>query len=315
MMSKGVVTVTLNPALDMTGAMGELQAGAVNLIQSSNLNPGGKGINVAKVLAELGTSVTVTGFLGEENQDPFEQLFDAKGITDKFIRVPGSSRINVKLVEESGRVTDLNFPGVTVSEEDIAAMEHMLVTLAETNDLFVIAGSLPKGISPQKLASWIQYLKRKGKKVVFDSSNAALAEGLKAGPWLVKPNDEELSHWAGKPLNTEQALREAGEKLAETGIENVVISRGADGVLWLREGTWYASKPPKMRVVSTVGAGDTLVAGMCWSELNQWPQERALGFSTALSALAVTQVNVGVEDIADVELLQTEINVTQLNKN
>lgn len=314
MTNKGVVTVTLNPALDMTGTMDELQAGSVNLIQSSNLNPGGKGINVAKVLAELGAKVTVTGFLGEENQELFEHLFELKRITDRFIRVPGASRINVKLVEGSGRVTDLNFPGVTVSPENIAAMEDTLMALAETNDVFVIAGSLPKGISPQTLASWIQRLKEKGKKVAFDSSNAALAEGLKASPWLVKPNDEELSLWAGELLNTEQALRKAGEKLAATGIENVVISRGADGVLWLREGKWYASQPPQMQVVSTVGAGDTLVAGMCWSELNNWDRERALTFSTALSALAVTQVNVGVENIAHVESLQAEINVTQINE-
>ncbi|KXF79785.1 1-phosphofructokinase [Enterovibrio coralii] len=315
MNTRGVVTVTLNPALDMTGAMGELKPGLVNLIGSSNLNPGGKGVNVAKVLAELGAKVTVTGFLGDENQDPFAHLFEQKGITDRFVRVAGASRINVKLVEESGRVTDLNFPGVTVCDEDLDAFEATLNELAEENDLFVIAGSLPGGVSPAMLASWIEMLRAKGKKVLFDSSNAALAEGLKVAPWLVKPNDEELSQWAGKELESESDLLATGEALAQTGIDNVVISRGAEGVLWLRDGQWLQSQPPRMQVVSTVGAGDTLVAGMCWAELNQWDRDASLSFATALSALAVTQVNVGVEDITDVEALQREINVKQLKQD
>lgn len=315
MTAKRIVTVTLNPALDMTGAMGELKPGAVNLIQRSNLNPGGKGVNVAKVLAELGAEVSVTGFLGDDNQDPFAHLFEQKGIEDRFVRVHGASRINVKLVEETGRVTDLNFPGVEVSEQNIAALEETLLSLAENHDLFVIAGSLPGGLSPARLADWIAMLREKGKKVFFDSSNAALKAGLKACPSLVKPNDEELSQWAERHLTTKEELLQAGRELQATGIENIVISRGAEGVLWLKDGVWMASQPPRMTVVSTVGAGDTLVAGMCWAEVNEWDRETSLSFATALSALAVTQVNVGVDDIAQVEALQREISVKQINDN
>ncbi|OEE62240.1 1-phosphofructokinase [Enterovibrio norvegicus FF-454] len=315
MKNNGVVTVTLNPALDMTGSMGTLKAGFVNLINSSNLNPGGKGVNVAKVLAELGAKVTVTGFLGDDNQDPFAHLFEQLGIEDRFIRVSGASRINVKLVEDTGRVTDLNFPGVTVDLASLQAFENTLFELAKTNDLFVIAGSLPVGVTPAHLHGWIAALREKGKKVFFDSSNAALVEGLKASPWLVKPNDEELSQWAGRELNDYQSLLDAGSALAATGIQNVVISRGADGVLWCSEGEWFASQPPRMEVVSTVGAGDTLVAGLCWAELNQWEKEQSLSFATALSALAVTQINVGVSDIYQVEALQNEISVKQLQAN
>ncbi|WP_028025639.1 1-phosphofructokinase [Enterovibrio calviensis] len=313
MNSNGVVTVTLNPALDMTGSMGTLKAGFVNLIDASNLNPGGKGVNVAKVLAELGANVTVTGFLGAENQDPFAHLFEQLGVNDQFIRVEGASRINVKLVEDTGRVTDLNFPGVTVDSAALHAFENTLFELAETNDLFVIAGSLPVGVTPEHLHGWISALREKGKKVFFDSSNAALVEGLKASPWLVKPNDEELSQWAGRELTDYQSLLDAGAALAATGIQNVVISRGADGVLWCCEGEWLASQPPKMEVVSTVGAGDTLVAGMCWAELNQWTKEASLRFATALSALAVTQINVGVSDINQVTAIQNEICIESLS--
>jgi len=110
-----VVTVTLNPALDLTGHLQILTKGAVNQVQHCALEPAGKGVNVAKVLAELGAEVTATGFLGIENQAPFCQLFERSNIQDKFIRVQGATRINVKLVESSSQVSDINFPGVSVT--------------------------------------------------------------------------------------------------------------------------------------------------------------------------------------------------------
>lgn len=308
-----LVTVTLNPALDMTGSMEELRLGAVNVIEKSAMNPGGKGVNVAKILAELGAKVTVTGFLGDENQDPFVHLFAQKQIEDKFVRIAGASRINVKVVEQQGQVTDLNFPGIAVTEDEIKALEDTVFALAKSHEIFVIAGSVPKGMAPERLNAWITALGAQGKKVFFDSSNAALEEGLKAKPWLVKPNDEELSQWAGFPLDGQQALLKAGMQLSETGIKNVVISRGAQGVLWLKEGEVFAACPPKMHVVSTVGAGDTLVAGFCWAQLNAWSEDKTLSFATALSALAVTQINVGVDDIEKVTQLQAQIVVKKLN--
>ena len=140
-----VVTVTLNPALDLTGSLNVLQTGSVNLLDTGSLHPAGKGINVAKVLAELGAEVTVTGLLGADNQDAFVQLFASRNITDKFIRVQGASRINVKIVEKSGQVSDLNFPGVAVTKDEIKQFEQTLFALAKSHDVFVIAGSLPQG--------------------------------------------------------------------------------------------------------------------------------------------------------------------------
>ncbi len=127
-----VVTVTLNPALDLTGNLDLLTAGTVNLVEKGSLHPAGKGVNVAKVLAELGADVTVTGLLGADNQEPFCQLFETLGVTDRFVRVNGASRINVKLVEASGQVSDINFPGVAVSEQDIKPFEQTLFALAES---------------------------------------------------------------------------------------------------------------------------------------------------------------------------------------
>lgn len=307
-----VVTVTLNPALDLTGSLEAFSAGMVNVVDKGSLHPAGKGVNVAKVLADLGAQVTVTGLLGADNQEPFCQLFEHINAQDCFVRVKGASRINVKLVEKTGRVSDINFPGVTVSQEDISRFESTLFELAKSHDVFVIAGSLPIGISPELCAQWVEQLQAKGKRVLFDSSKAALAAGLAVSPWLVKPNDEELAEWAGKELKTEAEISSSAEGLVQQGVTNVVVSLGAKGVMWLNQEGWLRASPPKMNIVSTVGAGDTLVAGMCWGHVNQWTKEDTLRFATALSALAVVQVGVGVEDINDVMVMAEKIDVSAI---
>ena len=119
MKTSKVVTVTLNPALDLTGHLPSIYPGGVSLVDEGSLHAAGKGVNVAKVLSELGAEVTVTGFLGTDNQEMFCQLFEQIGATDKFVRVPGSTRINVKLVEQSGSVSDINFPGVEVTPQAV----------------------------------------------------------------------------------------------------------------------------------------------------------------------------------------------------
>jgi len=308
-MTKKVVTITLNPALDLTGSLNSLNVGTVSLVNEGSLHAAGKGVNVAKVLSELGAEVTVTGFLGRDNQEMFCQLFEEMGAKDEFIRINGSTRINVKLVETNGEVSDINFPGVSVSEADIAAFEETLTRLAVDHDYFVLAGSLPKGISPSLCASWIEKLHSLGKKVLFDSSRDALTAGLDAHPWLIKPNDEELSQFVGRELATPQECREAAAELAEKGIENIVVSMGANGTMWLNQGQWLHAKPPRMNVVSTVGAGDTLVAGLCWGHMQNMDKESLITFATALSALAVTQVGVGVTSESEITTLQKQVQL------
>ena len=306
-----VVTVTLNPALDLNGSLNQLVTGSVNLIESASLHPAGKGINVAKVLAELGAQVTVTGFLGAANQATFTQLFDSLNINDQFVRVAGETRINVKIVEDSGQVSEINFPGINVTEQHLQAFEDKLVELADTHDIFVIAGSLPQGLAPERCANWITALQKIGKKVFFDSSNAALLAGVKRNPYLIKPNDHELSILIDTPLISANNIRQAAQKLQQQGCENVVISLGEKGALWVDQDGWITSQPPVMPVVSTVGAGDTMVAGLCWGELQQWPKLKTLRFATALAALAVSQVGVGVSDINAVLAIQENVQTKQ----
>lgn len=309
------VTITLNPALDLTGSVEALKVGSVSLVKQSNLHAAGKGVNVAKVLSDLGADVTVTGFLGKDNPELFHQLFAEIDVKDEFIEVEGSTRINVKLVESNGEVSDINFPGVQVTAEDIARFEDTLFRLAETHDYFVLAGSLPGGVTPELCAAWIEKLHQLGKKVLFDSSKAALSAGIDAHPWLIKPNDEELSDFVGQHLETPEQCQQAAQSLADKGIENIVVSMGANGVMWLNQGEWLRAQPPRMNVISTVGAGDTLVAGLCWGHMQVMPKNELLRFATALSALAVSQVGVGLTSQEELENIKLQTQVSELNSN
>ncbi len=225
-MTKKVVTITLNPALDLTGSVNQLNVGSVSLVGQSSLHAAGKGVNVAKVLSELGAQVTVTGFLGRDNQELFCQLFEQLGVQDAFIRIVGATRINVKLVEQNGAVSDINFPGIQVTKADIEAFEATLQRLAQDHDYFVLAGSLPQGISPQRCAGWIAQLRSMNKKVLFDSSRDALLAGLDAKPWLIKPNDEELSQWCGRELTTLTDCQQAAAELAQNRLKTLLFRWG-----------------------------------------------------------------------------------------
>ena len=309
-----IATVTLNPAFDLVGRLARIEIGEVNTVETLGLYPAGKGINVAKVLADLGAKLSVTGFLGEENQGDFVQAFAQNGVEDKFYRIAGKTRINVKITETEADVTDLNFLGFEISEQDWEAFTHQSQTWESQYDLVAVCGSLPSGVTPEQFAAWLESLHQQGLKVVLDSSNAALTAGLTAHPWLVKPNRRELEVWAGRSLHTIEEVIEAAEQLRSHGIENVIISMGEKGSVWLNsEGVLQAQPPRCENVVSTVGAGDSMVAGLIYGFSQGWSKKKTLSFASATSALAVSQSNVGISDKQALEQILAQVKLTNLS--
>lgn len=304
-----ILTLTLNPALDVTVSLDALCIGAVNRASAQHSHAAGKGLNVAQVLADLGHSLTVSGFLGVDNLGPFEGLMQRRGFVDGFIRVPGETRSNIKLVENGGQVTDLNGPGPVVDEAARQALLDRLDQLAPGHDAVVVAGSLPRGVSPEWLQALVMRLKGMGLKVAFDSSGAALDAGLRALPWLVKPNTEELGEVVGKPLHGFAEQREAAQALIERGIEHVVVSQGEQGVNWFCRGAVLNALPPQVTVASTVGAGDSLLAGMVHGLLAGEPAPQTLRRATAIAAQAVSQIGFGINDRAQLAHFETQVRI------
>lgn len=308
-----ILTLTLNPALDLTVRLQSLQPGALNRSLGQSSHAAGKGLNVAQVLADLGHKVTVGGFLGAANAGPFEALFARRGFIDAFIRVPGETRSNIKLAEQDGRITDLNGPGPQVEARHQAELLEQLEQIAAGHDAVVVAGSLPQGVSPEWFAGLLRRLKALGLPLVLDSSGAALRAGLAVGPWLIKPNAEELAEACELQSEAGAELHAAALRLRAQGVEHVLLSRGAEGVSWFGPDIALQAQPPRVEVVSTVGAGDSLLAATLHGLLAGWPAERSLRLATAIAAQAVTQIGFGIHDREQLARLEAGVTVAPLN--
>lgn len=311
-----VLCITLNPALDLAFNLEALVLGSVNRPNSAQLEAAGKGVNVARVLAGLGHQVTVSGFLGSENDAPFALAFQQLGVTDAFVRVPGNTRINAKLAEQSGRVTDINGPGMPI---EAVYLEALIATLdaelagATPPQAIVMSGSLPPGLSLADFSQLLKHLNASGVPLWVDTSGPALTTAIATHPAGVKPNETELAEWAGEEMTSAASRLSAAKRLQKSGVEHALISAGGEGVLWVNaQGAWHAT-PPKVVATNTVCAGDTFVAGMLHGLLNQHDEEQTLLFATALSADAVRHVGVGNPNAADFDSLLQHTRVRRLD--
>lgn len=287
---KGVVTVTLNPAVDQTLDVPGFTAGAVNRAVAETRTAGGKGINVAAFLSGGPVPVTATGFLGEDNAAVFEALFRRRHIHDHCLRVPGSSRVNVKVVDREGRsVTDINLPGLEVRAESWRALLGTVDGLAASNGTFVLAGSVPAGVPETAYAELTAHLRARGAFVAVDASGAPLRHAVAARPDMIKPdmikpNVHELSDLLGRPLATREEVMAAARELCRTGIALVVVSMGAGGAVFVEGGRALLAVPPPVTVASTVGAGDAMVAGVLAARLEGGDLEACARRGTAFAA-------------------------------
>ena len=283
-----IATVTLNPAIDQTVRVDGFQTNTVNRGQTMHFDAGGKGVNVASFLADDGHATAVTGFLGQENADIFEQLFARKRIDDRFVRIPGRTRIGVKIVDEAKQqTTDINMPGLHPSPEAMNTLLETIERLAASYDWFALSGNLPPGVPTTIYATIISQLKRHGKQVVLDTSGQALREGVRAGPTVVKPNVDELQHLTGQLLPDEAAIEQAARQLLGD-IRLVVISMGERGALFVDAATTLIATPPPVLVKSTVGAGDAMVAGLIAGQVQGLSLPDCARLATAFSLGAIT---------------------------
>jgi 1-phosphofructokinase len=315
-----ILTVTPNAAIDQTLEVEGFAAGAVNRVLSSRIDAGGKGINVASILGDLQLSVTVTGFLGARNAAIFEEHFAAKGLVDRFVRVPGSTRTGIKIVDAKTReTTDLNFPGVAVQPEAVAQLRQTVEELTIAGGWQVLSGSLPQGLGAEFYHGLIQAIHTRCGHVLLDTSGEPLRRAIQtapdeARPEIIKPNLAELEELIGRPVrNIAQALT-AADTLLIGATRLVVVSMGAEGALFVDRQSALVARPPRVPVVSTVGAGDAMVAGIVWSLLQGLDLTHLARWSTAFGAYAVTRCGAGIEMDA-VQALMEQVTVSALEPN
>jgi 1-phosphofructokinase len=286
-----VVTITANPALDHTVWVPGFRAGEVNRVERDQLTPGGKGVNVATVLAALGVPSTVSGFLGADNAALFERFFTARGLMDRFVRLPGLTRTGIKIIDDAaGATTDVNFPGLAIDDAAVSALVEQVAAVAAGAKWVALCGSLPPGAPADLYRRLADAARAAGASVALDTSGPALAEGLAGRPTLAKPNRAELEELVGRTLRGTDDLLDSADELRAAGVGTVIVSLGADGALFVDEGGAVVARPPDVRVVSTVGAGDDMVAGTIAATVRGLSLAETASLATACSVVAIAQV-------------------------
>ncbi|WP_433919003.1 1-phosphofructokinase family hexose kinase [Streptomyces canus] len=302
-----ILTVTLNTALDITYRVRSLRPHTSHRVTEVIERPGGKGLNVARVLAALGHQVTVTGFTGgATGRMVQDRLTAVPGLVDALVPVTGPTRRTIAVVdEESGDTTQLNEPGPTVTSAEWSAFQEAYEDLVPSVSAVALCGSLPPGLPVGAYAGLIRTAKAAGVPVLLDTSGEALRRGVAARPDILKPNADELSELTGshEPLRAAQDARRRGAL-------TVVASLGTRGLLAATpEGRWSATPPARVHGNPT-GAGDSLVAGLLSGLVDQLPWPDRLTRAVALSAATVLAPVAGEFDRAAYEDLLGRVTVT-----
>lgn len=301
-----IVTVTMNPAIDKTVLLGTFLRGGLNRIEDMILDAGGKGINVSKTIKALGGQSIATGFVGGNNGEAMIQMLRNDGVETDFVVIEGETRVNTKIAETDGTVTELNEAGPYVTNEKQECLIQKLMQYANEDTWFVLSGSVPASVPKTIYRDIIQAVHTKGAKVFLDADGELFEHALAAKPDVVKPNRVELEKYIGaKHSLSKDELINAGESLLEQGIETVIISLGHEGAFFLMKGLTLTCPAIATRVHSTVGAGDALVAAFTYG------RDRGedlvgcakLGIATSAGAVATEGTKPPTREIVD-ELLQ-----------
>lgn len=308
-----IVTVTMNPAIDKTAELDQLERGSLNRLSNCLTDIGGKGINVSKTIKAMGGETIATGFCGGSTGKLIEETLDSMGIRNDFVHITNETRVNLKLVEKVGLVTELNEPGPLVTPEELKELRDKLLSYAKEDTLFVFAGSIPRGIEKDIYLELIPLVKEQGAKVFLDADGELFASGLEGHPDYIKPNRKELEGYYNKDYRaTEEELLVMGKDLLKKGSSLIAISLGQMGALFLTAEKIVKCPGLKVAAHSTVGAGDAMVAALSYSLDKKEALEESIKLAVAASAGAVTTQGTKPPTRELIEELKGKVELIQL---
>lgn len=299
-----IYTVTFNPAIDYVVQMDDLQLGAINRNRNEAVYFGGKGINVSGILQELDQPTVALGFVAGFTGDGLEKGLQEAGLRTDFIHVQqGMTRINVKI--KAGEETEINGIGPVITAGDMEKLYAQLDQLKK-GDILVLSGSIPSCLESDTYERIMAYMQGREVEMVVDATGRLLMNVLKYRPFLIKPNNIELSEIFGEELSTDAQLVSCGKRLQEMGARNVLISLAGDGAMLLDEnGQVHRIGCPKGKVVNSVGAGDSMVAGFLAGWLQTGDYSHALKLGTA--AGSATAFSLGLADQEHIDTLMQQL--------
>jgi 1-phosphofructokinase/6-phosphofructokinase 2 len=283
-----IVTLTPNPSIDRAMVIDALHRGEVHRATSSRVDPGGKGVNVARALAAQGVATIAVLPAGGPEGHLMEELLDAAGVARRSVAVAGALRMNISVLEPDGTTTKLNEPGPQLSSAEVDALLAATLDAADGADWVVGCGSLPPGAPTELYAALVARVRERGVRVAVDSSGAPMTAAVTARPHLIKPNHEELAELVGHPLPTLGDVHAAARELVSGGIEVVAVSLGGDGALLVTADELVHARATISTPLSTVGAGDCMLAGLLHGLSSGADAADALAGAVTWGAAAVT---------------------------
>lgn len=304
-----IYTCTMNLAIDLFIETEEMHPFMVNRTKEDDIQANGKGVNVSLVLKMLDFPSTALGFSAGFTGKYIEDYLQQEQIQTEFIEVPGMTRINVfTQVNQTGEEYKLVNQGPEIPQTAVHNFLNQIRAL-QAEDYLCVSGSLPRGLSPKVLIEISRICQEKGIHLIIDSSDQEAMDCLPYRPFLLKPNEEELSSWFGRKMVTDEDYFVYGQRLVELGAENVLLSIGEKGAILFRKDRMFRGNSPKGKVVNTACAGDTMLGAFLAGYMNRRPLDETLRKSIA--AGSSTAFRKGLTDFLDVEELSKQIKIRE----
>lgn len=311
-----ILTITLNPSVDHALFVDQLKPNDTNRVRRTERDAGGKGVNVARVAAELGADVLSTGFLGGGPGAYVRSVLSAQGVKHDFVEISGETRINFSVEDDSALPpTTFNEPGPAISASSFEQLRSHVRTMSKSASWVCLGGSLPPGVPQDAFKTLIQDCRQCSCRIVLDADGEPLRLGLEAGPDFVKPNSREAGRLLGKVLERQEHFMEATRHCLDRLYPQdpfVVISRGAEGAILATPTRTWLGHSPEVKVQSTVGSGDSLIGGMLWALEQGKSLEEAFRWGLAAGAATATTNGSEIARRPIVESLYPRTRVTEL---
>ncbi|MBO0991643.1 1-phosphofructokinase [Bacillus sp. SD088] len=310
-----IVTVTLNPAVDIAYKVNHFQIGHGHRVEPGSKTAGGKGLNVSRVLKKLGESPVCTGFLGGNSGEWIVDQLRQEELDHAFIEIKGETRTCLALLdEEAGTQTELMEKGPIVSEEEQEEFEEVLKELMSEAGMIIASGSLASGIPASYYQTICEWAHTANIPVLLDTSGDALTKGIEGKPFLIKPNKEELCKYMNQADLTVNEMVAAAKKICTQGVQYVLVSLGKEGALLVGEDLFLKAEIPTVQVVNAVGSGDSMVAGMAYALQKKYSIEDCLKWACACGTANAMEQGTGTVHPHIVQELMEKIQIIQKEK-
>ena len=308
-----ITTVTLNTAIDKLYIVDEYIPYEVMRVKECTYTPGGKGLNVSKVLHLLNEKVVATGFIGGYAGEWILEALSSMGIHHQFVKTEGETRSCINIKELStGKHTEFLEPGPSLDQSYEALFLETFSTIIKDSKVVTVSGSIPKGINQDIYSKIITLCKENNKKILVDTSGTLLETVIENGPTLVKPNIDELKAIVKEKIDTVEDIIKAAEFIRQKGVSIVAVSLGKDGVLVVCDEGVYHGMPPKIQAVNTVGCGDSMLAGFAAGISKEEGIENTIKNAVAVSAANALTSQTGYFEIDDYKRLLDQVVIKKL---